>query len=329
MLVSYGPYGYRKESGVANRMNSGWQRLSPLPITLSAWVLGGVFIVSAVAKLAALGAVELYVVQQNLLPSRELAAYAVRLLIAAELGLGLCCLQRAWWRRFTLPAIAGLLALFSVYLAYLAFWRHDSGSCHCFGELLRMSPRAALLKNLALLGLVLYLFRQTKGWPAGASYLPAGLMAASVLLVFLGSPVRQIAIHASDETQPTTPSRFADFRAFHGQTADLTTGTCLTAFVSLDCEHCRALVTSLAEAGRQQALPATYLICLGETNAAPAFFQDTGADFPYLCVKPEQFFAFIAEKPPRLYLLQRGQPRAFWDHERFDPQQLRPWWPRD
>jgi hypothetical protein len=152
-------------------MNAVWQRFSPLPLTLAAWLLGSVFVVSAVAKLAALGAVELYVVQQHLLPSRTMAAYAVRLLIAAELGLGLCCLQRAGWRRFTLPA--------------------------------------------------------------------------------------------------------------------------------------------------------TYLVCLGETNEAPPFFQDTGADFPYLCVPPEQFFAFIAEKPPRLYLLQRGQPRAFWDHESFDPQQLR------
>lgn len=151
------------DAGGAQSPLTGWRPSSPIGLT-------------TIAPFPQ-GAAELYVVQQHLLPSRTMAAYAVRLLIAAELGLGLCCLQRAGWRRFTLPA--------------------------------------------------------------------------------------------------------------------------------------------------------TYLVCLGETNEAPAFFQDTGADFPYLCVPPEQFFAFIAEKPPRLYLLQRGQPRAFWDHESFDPQQLRPWWPRE
>ena len=311
-------------------MKAFFQPVFPKGVTLAAWLLGFVFIVSAVAKLYSLGAVEVYVVQQNLLHSRVMAAYAVRLLVAAELCLGLACFQRAWFRHFTLPAIFGLLAFFSIYLAYLAFLRKDTGSCHCFGELIRMSPLESLFKNLALIGLVLYLFRKTREWPAGSWGVPAGLAAASLLIVLLGFPVRQIDVHPSVETPSTEKSRFAEFRAFSdGQAADLTTGTCLAVFVSLDCDHCRALVTSLAEASGQNALPSTYLICLGETNEAPAFLQDTGADFPYLCAEPETFFAFIGELPPRLYLLQNGQARAFWDSETFDPQQLRPWWSRD
>lgn len=299
-------------------------------VTLAAWILGGVFIVSAVAKMYSLGAVELYVLQQNLLHSRVMAAYAVRLLVAVELGLGLVCLQRARFRHFTLPAIGGLLAIFSVYLAYLAFLRKDTGSCHCFGELIRMSPLESLFKNLALVGLVVYLFRKSRGWLAGSWRVPAGLMAASVLIVFLGFPVRQIDVHPSGRPLPTEKSRFAEFSGFsNGQAVDLTTGTCLAVFVSFDCDHCRALVTRLAEVGSQHSLPSTYLVCLGETNEATAFFSGTGADFPYVCVKPERFFAFIAERPPRIYLLQRGQARAFWDTETFDPQQLRPWWSRD
>ena len=112
----------------------------PQRATLAAWLLGFIFIVSAVAKLYSFGAFELYVVQQNLLHSRVMAAYAVRLLVAAELCLGLACFQRAKFRHFTLPAIFGLLAFFSIYLAYLAFLRTDTESCHCFGELIRMSP---------------------------------------------------------------------------------------------------------------------------------------------------------------------------------------------
>jgi hypothetical protein len=155
-------------------------------------------------------------------------------------------------------------------------------------------------------------------------------VAASLLTVFLGFPVRQVDVHPSAEAPSAEKSRFAQFRAFSdGQTADLTAGTCLAVFVSLNCDHCRELITSLAEADSQNVLPSTYLICLGETSEAPAFFKNTEADFPYLCVDPETFFAFIGERPPRIYLLQHGQARAFWDNETFDPKQLRPWWSHD
>jgi len=310
------------------RMKSLFQWIVSQRVALVAWLLGLVFVVSAVSKLFSLGAVELYVVQQHLLPSRVLAAYAMRLLIAAELCLGLACFLRAKFRRFTLPAIFGLLVFFSLFLAYQAFIKKDTESCHCFGELIRMSPLESLFKNLALIGLVCYLFLKTKGWPDGTWRAPAGLVVASLLVILLGFPVRQIGVQPSTQAATTEKSRFAEFREFSGgQKADLAAGTCLAVFVSLDCDHCRALVTSLADAAGEQALPPTYLICLGEASDASAFMSETGAEFPYLCVQPETFFAFINELPPRLYLLQHGQVRAFWDKEEFDPQQLRPWWP--
>ena len=265
--------------------------------------------------------------QQHLLPTRALAAYAVRLLLAAELFLGLACFQRAWFRRLTLPSTFGLLLAFSIYLAYLAFVKKDTASCHCFGELIRMSPLHSLLKNAVLLAIVLYLYWKTRGWPAGAWPVPAGLAAVSLLVVLLGFPVRHIAVQPAAGAHPGEQSRFAEFRRFSpGGDANLTTGTCLVAFVSLDCDHCRDLVSRLGDAARQQLVPPVYLLCLCEGADASAFFAATHADFPYLCVEPNVFFDFIAERPPRLYLLQGGQVRAYWDGAEFDPAQIRAWW---
>ena len=298
--------------------------------TVAAWFLGVVFIVSAVSKLYSLGAVELYVVQQNLLPSRALAAFAIRLLVAAELCLGLACFLRAKFRSFTLPSIFGLLVFFSLYLAYLAFIRKDTESCHCFGELIRMSPLESLFKNAALIALVLFLFAKTKGWTSGSWRFLLVFTVASLLIVFLGFPVRQISVQPSAQAPVSEKSRFSEFRTFNDdQTADLTKGTYLVVFVSLDCDHCRSLVTSLADADSQQEVPPVYLICLGEASEAPGFLSDTGAEFPFLCVQPETFFAFIGKRPPRVYLLQQGQVRAFWDDESFDPKLVRAWWPRN
>jgi|GEM_PF-364836 len=296
-------------------------------VTCVAWLLGVVFVISAVSKLFSLGAVELYVVQQNLLPSRALAAYAMRFLIAVELCLGLACFLRAKIRQFTLPAIFGMLVFFSLFLAYQAFIKKDTESCHCFGELIRMSPLESLFKNLVLIGIVLYLFFATKEWASGRWLVPSVLTVFSLGVIFIGFPVRQISVQPSSGKPLSEKSRFAEFRAFNGdQTADLTKGTCLVAFVSLDCDHCKALVTSLVDADGQNAVPPTYLICLGETNDVPAFLNDTGAGFPTLCVKPESFFSFIGERPPRLYLLQQGQIKTFWDDESFDPKHLQTWW---
>ena len=301
----------------------------PWHILIPAWFLGLFFIVSAVAKMLSPGAFELYVVQQQVLPSRESAAYAVRFLLAAELFLGLLCFQRAWFRRFTLPAVAGLLLGFSFYLAYLAFVRHDSTSCHCFGELLPMSPRHSLFKNLALLVLVVYLYAKTKGWPPGSWPIPVGLGFASVLIVLVFCPIRHIAVQSTPTPTPAADSPFAKFRDFSGgRTVDLTKGTCLAVFVSLDCDHCHKLVTRIGEAARQEALPPIYLLCLGDATAAPALLTATATDFPYANIDQRLFFDFVGEWPPRLYLLEDGQVRKYWDGEEFSARQLAPWWPR-
>jgi hypothetical protein len=295
-----------------------------------AWFLGGVFVLSAVAKMLSLSAFELYVVQQKLLPSRELAAYAVRGLLAAELFLGLACFTRAWFRRLTLPAMGAMLLGFSVYLAYLGFVKGDTESCHCFGELLPMSPLHSLVKNVALLTIVGYLYKGTQSWPRGRWWLPAVLAVISALVVGLGFPVRHIAVAPpapAGVPAPPQESRFARFREFDGRSVDLAQGVNLVAFVSLDCEHCQALVTRLGEVARQQALPPVYLLCLGDAADAPLFLAETGSDFPAACIEPGVFFDYIGEAPPRLYLLQDGQPRAFWDEETFAPTQLAPWWP--
>lgn len=298
-----------------------------LPLA-AAWFVGLVLIVSAVAKMASLGAFELYVVQQQLLPTRVMAAYAVRLLLAAELFLGLAFFGRAWLRRLTLPATAAMLLGFSFYLAYLAFIKKDSGSCHCFGDLISMSPRESLLKNLVLLALVAYLYRRTRAWVPGSWRVPAVVAAASLLVIGVAFPVRQIDVQPVPGAAAAKPSRFAVFRQFSENTAfDLTRGTVLVAFVSLECEHCRDLVTQLGTESQQQALPPVYLLCLGEEAAAPEFLAATGTAFPYACISPEQFFDFIGERPPRLYLLEGGVVRAFWDTERFERAQLAAWWP--
>lgn len=308
-------------------MNDSSDKDCPDKITLlGAWFLGALLLFSALAKFLSIGGFEVYLVQQHLVPSREWAAYAARILLAAELFLGVSCFRRTWLRRVALPLSFAMIAAFSGYLAYRAFVRNDTGSCHCFGDLIPASPRLSLVKNVWMLLLISGLFWKTRGLPVGTWRVPAAFAAASVALVFAAAPVRSVKVPPTGRPAPQTPSRFAEFRHFSGgRTVNLTTGVCLVAFVSLDCEHCIALMKRLGESARSDVLPPVYALCLGEEKDAPAFFTTAAADCPYLCVSPGIFFEFIGNVPPRLYLLKNGQPLTTWDGEAFSAVQLVPW----
>ncbi len=100
-------------------MNDSSDKACPDRITLlGAWFLGALLLFSALAKFLSIGGFEVYLVQQHLAPSREWAAYAARLLLAAELFLGIACFRRAWLRRVALPLSFAMIAAFSGYLAY-------------------------------------------------------------------------------------------------------------------------------------------------------------------------------------------------------------------
>jgi hypothetical protein len=273
--------------------------------------------------MVSLGAFEIYLVQQHLLPSRELAAYAARLLLAVELFLGAACFLRAGFRRITLPLTLGMLTVFTLYLVYAAFVRKDTESCHCFGDLLPMSPKESIVKNLILLAMASYLALKTRGWPSGSWRAPAALAVICLVIVFAGLPIRHVPVLPEGKPTPHGESRFAGFRQFsNGLAANLTTGTCLVAFLSLDCDHCASLTARLGEDARQQRLPPLYAIFLGKPEEAPPFLKTANAEFPYLCAEPRVFYNFIGKRPPRVYLLQEGAARRYWDEETFDADQL-------
>lgn len=84
--------------------------------------------------------------------SFDLCSVAARVLVVCELLLGLGLIS-GLWRRCVNVLSAVMLAGFSAFL----IWRiavGDSGSCHCFGDVVDMNPVQSLLKN-AVLGVLL------------------------------------------------------------------------------------------------------------------------------------------------------------------------------
>jgi hypothetical protein len=293
--------------------------------------LGLVFIGSAATKCLSAAAdggytlstaaFEIVLVQQGQL-SRDLAAPTARLLIAVELLLGLLFCQRALLRRLVIPAAGALLTAFTVYL--LTRLGADD-NCGCFGDVVAMTPGQAIAKNIVMLAVAGTLYRllplatpETRAWR-----MPAALAVGSALAVLLLLPMRPSSVpneNGGENGGENAVSRFARFTvsAVDGTTPSLTAGVQVVAFFSLDCEHCQDTARMLQDIAPELAPIPVSCVFLGEREAVDGFFEIAGGTFPWAIADLADFFDFIGDAPPRVYLLVDGEAREYWDLETFD-----------
>lgn len=122
-------------------------------------LLGALFILSAVMKLVTIDAFEAYVYSFQIM-SFTLAEVAARCLIALEFVTGCFLVAKAqyrwaWW-------IATLMtAGFTLFLVYVVLFRNDA-NCHCFGDLIPIEPLHSIYKNLVILALLAFAYRQSE-----------------------------------------------------------------------------------------------------------------------------------------------------------------------
>lgn len=132
--------------------------------------------------------------------SRDVAPYFSRLLVAAEFALGIGLLQPHFLQRIVIPATILLLAVFCVHLGY-SIANDVGGNCGCFGELIKMTPTEALIKNLITIALLIALMRMlSKDKPPQNFPLVVMIYAVCALALFMISPIQK----GSSDTGNTT-----------------------------------------------------------------------------------------------------------------------------
>ena len=148
-------------------------------------LLGILFIVSAILKIADMDKFEIYIYSYHFF-SLNISFLVARAAIIAELVLGIglvsnCFHKLMWWGSvLMLLGYTGLLAY------ALALGRTDN--CHCFGDYLQFNPWQSLIKNGVLLGLFALVYK-VKGWRFKHDWLAlAGVVLACSVAVFMVSP---------------------------------------------------------------------------------------------------------------------------------------------
>ncbi len=129
-------------------------------------LIAGLFLVSAYGKIypdpSAYGTISMFEIKQ-LYPmgfSVELAKIFSRALIGVEFGLGLLLLFPFDLKKWVIPALIAMLAVFVVHLSIEIINTGNKGNCGCFGALLPMTPLEAIMKNILSIGLLAILWKR-------------------------------------------------------------------------------------------------------------------------------------------------------------------------
>ena len=151
---------------------------------LSSKIVGGVFILAAILKLISIDEFEIYIYSFDIL-NFILTTFVSRIIIIGEFVLGLFLILKINYR-FAWKTSFIILILFTLFLTYAAIFRQDS-NCHCFGEIIELSPLESIIKNLILIILLLLSQQSAVNGQQTAVKVLVVLLTCS-LVVFIISP---------------------------------------------------------------------------------------------------------------------------------------------
>ena len=298
-------------------------------------LIAGLFLVSAYGKIypdpSAYGTISMFEVKQ-LYPlgfSVELAKIFSRALIGVEFGLGLLLLFPFDLKKWVIPALIAMLAIFVVHLTIEIITTGNKGNCGCFGALLPMTPLEAIMKNILSIGLLALL------WKRYGAQLPArsniwfltSIISICMLLMFMFIPTYKAASAVTapvvqnpvsepkltsgiDTTKMVNPKIGKDSTkvakpkelgpkmkksGYEQHFANINQGKKLLCFFAPSCDHCRATAKQLtALKNSTPGFPEIQILFMDEAaEEIPDFFNFAGASYTYKVLDIIEFWSVL------------------------------------
>lgn len=303
-------------------------------------VISFLFLLSAVAKLypSPYFAISTFEVKQ-LYPmgfSESFAPYFSRVLIGIELALGFLILQKNFLRSIIIPATILLLAVFTTHLTIETIQNGgNSGNCGCFGSLLPMTPIEAILKNVAAMALLVWLFiiMPKTNEKNDNFWLLTTVTLASILALFMLAPIQPIensfTVSTPEETttdsipettvdttkavilkdtikktveikeavkvEITEPAKHKS--GYTQYFSNIDKGRKTLCFFVPGCDHCRVAAKELTEMRKNtKDFPEISIIFMNEeADLIPDFFKYAGAQYPYKIIEVIPFWKVLGD----------------------------------
>ena len=302
-------------------------------------IIAGLFLVSAYGKIypdpSAYATISMFEIKQ-LYPlgfSTELAKLFSRSLIGVEFGLGLLLLFPFDLKKWVIPALSAMLAVFVVHLSIQIFTSGNEGNCGCFGALLPMTPLEAIMKNLLSLGLLGLLWKRYDAQLPQRSniWFLTTIIALCMLLMFIFIPTYKAASSSSisiEQQQVSdqigTEGQAASFKdtiqavkapigkdttkvqpkeqgpkmkksGYEKHFANINQGKKLLCFFAPSCDHCRATAKQLtALKNSTPGFPEMQILFMDEAaEEIPDFFKFAGASYNYKVLDIIEFWSVL------------------------------------
>ena len=221
--------------------------------------IGSMFIIAAILKLMSIDEFEIYVYSFDVF-NFLLTTLFSRLLITGELVIGLLLIFKMCYK-FTWRATLSVQILFTLFLVYVLVFRKDD-NCHCFGELVELSPMESIVKNVLVIG-GLFLIKTTRLQDHKTTSKFVGLrkvlLIASVIIPFVVTPMDSVyKMIYSSEKEISTVDLYESFDkvvamdfiendiVFDSTYVFEPKGDKVVAIVSSGCKYCRLGVKKLS-----------------------------------------------------------------------------------
>lgn len=130
-----------------------------------------------------------------------------RILISAEMVLGIAVLQEKWLKKIIIPALFGMLLLFTVHLFYEGITSPKGfieGNCGCFGDILPMNNLESILKNVVAMFLCILVWAKYEDDPLPGLW--TSIITGGVTLLTLWLTIKTYEMPTIEQNLTTTES---------------------------------------------------------------------------------------------------------------------------
>ncbi|MDR2971654.1 MAG: DoxX family protein [Bacteroidales bacterium] len=278
--------------------------------------LGLTFIASAVLKLFPIEAFDARIIETAPFLGWTFSMIMARLIIAFELTIGIIIIAGLWLRRVVYPLTIAMLLFFTCIVVYALIRFGNQPNCGCFGELLPFSNVESLIKNIVLIGIIVFLHYRAKERSLKYWWIGVIVLGVSIFTIFI---TNKIPLYLDEiELDEPFPAHYLNCENYHFNETNLEQKH-LALFLTTTCPRCKELVRNIETLNRIHPLQNVYYYFCEESHVTlTELFGDSDLSFPYQIIPKDTFFEYLpAPYIPFIGLVDSGKYTRIWTGANF------------
>ncbi|MGZ4048044.1 MAG: MauE/DoxX family redox-associated membrane protein [Bacteroidia bacterium] len=262
----------------------------------------------------------------------QMAPFIARLMIGAEFLIGILLILNLNLRKITYKLGISILIVFCIYLILLITIAGNKGNCGCFGSVIYMTPKQALIKNIIMLIVFFILYKYHEGWELGKKfrYLIFIPVLAALALPFIANPVEldysEAYLNKPEDNYKIELDSLYKSATLTVPPKSLSEGKHIIAFMSLTCPHCRVAAKKMRIMHERNPQIPFYFVLNGDNEKLKPFFEDTHTDSIPHCILNGRNFVYLAGvSMPRIFLIDNSMVEHDVNYINLDQGQVEKW----